>query len=254
MEYVVDDYNIIVEVEPKRETSLARRRRMMGYSQSMLAQKSGVSLRTIQQYESYARDINKASGQTLFMLARALECPVEHIVDIYVDSITDCIVERKTGTVYHTKYELVHRTITKAESKSDLNHGWKFDWNKIQELGYEIYELFTPHDNRTQGRISCIKQDGFYYVDHVEGAPTNIGSTGEYIGVGGNLFAIVCKKSIEEGLGGFVAFDSKLDKKLMDNYREKLGAVQIGNSQRMIIDSLAAQNLVDKYFNEDELC
>ena len=102
MDYIVNENNLEIIIE-KRDTSLAIRRRLLGYSQAMLAQKSGVPLRTIQQYESRARDINKASVQTLMMLARALECPVEEIVDIYVDEITDCIIEKETGSIVRFK-------------------------------------------------------------------------------------------------------------------------------------------------------
>lgn len=251
MTYTVNELNLTIEIE-KKETSLAVRRRLLGYTQSMLAQKSGVSLRTIQQYESHARDISKASGQTLMMLARALECSVEDIVDIYVDDITDCILEKESGIIFSTKFEKIKRIITKAEAKNDINHGWKFDWHIIQEQGYEIYELFTLHDNKTQGRISCKKNDNYYEVGYVESAPHNIGSSGKYEGVGGNLFAIACMISKNEGYGGFISFFSKKDSKLMENYKSKLHAKQVGNSQLMYLDEEAANYLINQYHLEDK--
>ncbi len=62
-------------------TQLQALRRLMGYSQRMLAEKSGVSLRMIQQYEQRAKDINKASGESLAALARTMGCRMEDLLE-----------------------------------------------------------------------------------------------------------------------------------------------------------------------------
>lgn len=51
-----------------------------GMSQSQLAAKSGVNLRMIQYYEQGAKDIKKASGETILKLAQALGCSMEDII------------------------------------------------------------------------------------------------------------------------------------------------------------------------------
>ena len=56
-------------------------RRVCGYSQSMLARKSGVNLRTLQQYETGAKDINKAAGNTLKALADVLGVSMEDLME-----------------------------------------------------------------------------------------------------------------------------------------------------------------------------
>lgn len=243
MEYCVKD----IIIETNAGTNLAYLRRLRGYTQAILSNISGVSLRSIQQYESGARDIRKASNQTLMMLARALECPIEKLVDVYIDRVTECIIERKNNVKYDTRFEIVSRKISEAEAQSYMRNGWKFDWHKIQELGYTIIELYTPHDNRTQGRLSYSKKEGFYYVDHVENAPFNVGHEGLYEGVGANLFAIACFLSKKDGYGGYVSFYSKLDERLIESYKEKLHAKQVGSSQLMIIDEVAAEYLIAKY-------
>lgn len=53
-------------------TPLKRRRMQLGFSQSELARRSGVPLRTIQQYEQRQKDINRASFETVMQLAQAL--------------------------------------------------------------------------------------------------------------------------------------------------------------------------------------
>lgn len=60
---------------------LQQLRRVYGYSQSMLAKKSGVNLRTLQQYESGAKDINKASATTLKSLADTLGVRLEDLME-----------------------------------------------------------------------------------------------------------------------------------------------------------------------------
>lgn len=51
----------IIVMNKNLSTRLQFQRRMAGYSQRLLAEKSGVNLRTLQQYESGAKDINKAA-------------------------------------------------------------------------------------------------------------------------------------------------------------------------------------------------
>lgn len=51
-----------------------------GLSQSQLAERSGVNLRTLQQYEQGTRNINGASLSTLVDLSKVLECKVKDIL------------------------------------------------------------------------------------------------------------------------------------------------------------------------------
>ena len=63
------------------ETNLKRMRMRAGFSQSKLAELSGVPLRTIQQYEQRQKNINKAQVEYLVMLAQALCCRVEELIE-----------------------------------------------------------------------------------------------------------------------------------------------------------------------------
>lgn len=62
-------------------TRLQAQRKISGYSQRELAEKVGVNLRTLQQYEIRAKDINKAAGATLLSLSKALGCRVEDLLE-----------------------------------------------------------------------------------------------------------------------------------------------------------------------------
>ncbi len=62
-------------------TRLQAQRKISGYSQRELAEKVGISVRTLQQYEIRAKDINKAAGVTLLALAKVLGCRVEDLLE-----------------------------------------------------------------------------------------------------------------------------------------------------------------------------
>jgi len=79
----------------------------------------------------------------------------------------------------------------------------------------------------------------------VENATFNIGRGKVYEGVAGNLVAFACRLSFQRGYNGFVGFLAK--SKLIEHYLTTLGADHIGGG-RMIIDNVAANELVSKYY------
>lgn len=160
-------------------------------------------------------------------------------IDVLIDKLTDCLVERKTGKVIDTYYKKRETLINPKDYK-----GWKFNWSTPEKNEYEIYELFVEGDATVQGRIAFRIDGGVADIDIVESAPHNIGHLGEYIGVGGHLFAIACESSKEAGCDGYVAFTAKTN--LIEHYKKELGA-QVISGQRMYIDDMAAQKLIAKY-------
>ena len=64
-----------------KETNLKRIRSAYGCTQAELAKRSGVSLRSIQMYEQRNKDINKASAETLYRIARVLGCTMENLLE-----------------------------------------------------------------------------------------------------------------------------------------------------------------------------
>ena len=63
------------------ETNLKRLRTFYGYTQSELAERAGVSLRSIQMYEQRNKNINKASADVLYRLAKTLGCNMEDLIE-----------------------------------------------------------------------------------------------------------------------------------------------------------------------------
>ncbi len=81
------DISKFVEIVDKKiretlvDTNLKRMRLLYGVSQSKLAKLSGVSLRSIQMYEQRNKNINKASGETLYCLSKTLGCSMEALLE-----------------------------------------------------------------------------------------------------------------------------------------------------------------------------
>ena len=63
------------------ETNLKRIRTIYGLTQAELAQRSGVSIRSVQMYEQRNKNINKASADTLYRLAKVLGCAMEDLIE-----------------------------------------------------------------------------------------------------------------------------------------------------------------------------
>ena len=62
-------------------TQLQLRRQGAGMSQSELARKAEISVRTLQSLETGARNIDKVAVLTALKLAKALGCSIEDILD-----------------------------------------------------------------------------------------------------------------------------------------------------------------------------
>ena len=79
-ERAVDALNRIIQnkaLPPRLQT----RRKICSMTQRELSEKSGVNIRTIQQYERRSKDINKAAGATLRALSQTLSCQIEDLLE-----------------------------------------------------------------------------------------------------------------------------------------------------------------------------
>lgn len=63
------------------ETNLKRIRTAYGFTQAELSKRSGVSLRSIQMYEQRNKNINKASVDAIYSLAKVLGCTMEDLIE-----------------------------------------------------------------------------------------------------------------------------------------------------------------------------
>lgn len=161
-------------------------------------------------------------------------------VGIMIDKFTPCLIENSTGKIVDTI--MIQIKLKKQDYK-----GYNFDWSIPLRNGYEVYALKIVDDDTIQGLIAQkLESDNkTVHIDIVETAPHNYGSNGKYNGVGAHLFAHACKTAHDNDYS-YVYFDAKTD--LIDYYKEKLGAEQIGKSQRMLIEGEAFINLIHTYY------
>lgn len=61
---------------------LQQKRKAAGLSQRQLADRVGMSVRTLQYYEQGALDFNKAAVETVYRLAAVLGCSMEDLLDL----------------------------------------------------------------------------------------------------------------------------------------------------------------------------
>jgi hypothetical protein len=165
-------------------------------------------------------------------------------LDFEVDKLTNSIVNVVTGDSFATDISILKTADLKSITKKNM---WQFDWKfEYKQPEREVYKLSIVNNQHViQGLISIeIKQD-HVYMHLVESAPFNKGKTKMYAGVPGNLVAFACKLSFQRGHEGNVSFFSKTQ--LIQHYIDSLGAMHVGG-RIMIIDTIAALKLIDKYF------
>ena len=66
----------------KRETNLYRLRLSRGYMQKQLADVTGINRATISKLESGMRDINRTEAYTVYLMAQALGCSMEGLLEL----------------------------------------------------------------------------------------------------------------------------------------------------------------------------
>jgi hypothetical protein len=165
-------------------------------------------------------------------------------LDFEIDRLTDSILNTISGDSFQTEVSLLTKSDLKSITKAK---GWLFNWrHEFNQSGREVYKL-TIIDNPdiVQGLISFTVRIDHVYMFLLESAPFNLGKDKLYEGVPGNLVAYACKVSFQRGGEGFVSFESKT--RLIDHYVRTLGAYHYGG-HLMVIDTIAAKRLVDKYF------
>ncbi|HEX5150889.1 MAG TPA: hypothetical protein VFW07_05545 [Parafilimonas sp.] len=165
-------------------------------------------------------------------------------LDFEVDFLANSIRNTVSGDSFRTEV----LRLTKADLKQvTKKNGWNFNWKtELENNAREVYKLtIVDNPNIIQGLISFTINADHVYMDLLENAPFNLGRNKLYEGVAGNLVAYACKISFQHGFDGYVSFTAKT--RLIEHYQKTLNAITFGG-QLMIINTLAANILVDKYF------
>lgn len=161
-----------------------------------------------------------------------------------IDRLTNSIENVVTGDSFSTDVSLVETQELKSITKKNK---WAFDWKfEFKQPERDVYKLTIVNNQSViQGLISLEIKSTHIYIHLIESASFNKGKPKVYVGVPGNLVAFACKLSFQRGHEGSVAFHSKTQ--LVQHYIDSLGAIHAGG-RIMIIDTIAALKLINKYF------
>ena len=174
-------------------------------------------------------------------------------IDVFVDKIVPCLLEKETGEVKET-------VVFKIESRAYLKkfqekNGWHINWNNLPE-NVEVFALALKDDNSIQGLVG-VRNDWnsrAAYLHWACVAPHNNKKEfgfQKYIGVGGHLFTIAADKSIQWGyegaMHGFAA-----NEELLNHYIEIFGAEYLGmlHQYQFFINEEQAKKLLEVYHYE----
>ena len=165
-------------------------------------------------------------------------------LDFEVDKLTNSIENIVTGDSFATEISIISITDLKKVTKKN---GWQFDWKlEFKQPQKDVYKLTIANNQSViQGLISIEIKLDHVYMHLVESAPYNKGKDKVYAGVPGNLVAFACKLAFQRGFDGNVSFFSK--SLLVKHYINTLGATHVGG-RIMVIDTIAALKLINKYF------
>jgi hypothetical protein len=166
-------------------------------------------------------------------------------LDFTIDKLTKSIENRISGDSFATEVTSFTKLDLMYVAKKS---GWLFDWKyELAQNEREVYKLTILGQSVIQGVVSLTPEIDNVYMHLIESAPFNRGKNKLYVGIPGNLVAFACKLSFQRGTQGYVSFAAKT--KLIDHYRETLGATRVGG-QLMILETNAALKLIERYFKE----
>ena len=170
-------------------------------------------------------------------------------LDIFIDKLTPCLIDRVTGKILPTVFSLASK-----EDIASTKH-WAFDWRMNIQEKLIVYKLLVKGSDEIQGLIATEIFNGAVYVVLTEAAPHNRGEAKKYEGVGGHLFAIAMRLSVALGFGGYIFFDAK-NLELVEHYQTMLSANRLYSpvhEYRMEVLEDKAQKIIEKYTMEGDL-
>ena len=172
------------------------------------------------------------------------------MINVLIDEFTPCLKDASTG-------ELVQTEVIRIKRKSFLKkynkrNGWYTDWEKLADEN-EIYALVVEGTVDIQGLIAVAPQKDMQavYISWMCTAPQNnklITDDVKYYGVGGHLFAVAAKKSVDFGYDGYM-YGFAANEDLLKYYVTKLNAEVIAmlHPYQFAVDEESAKQIMEVY-------
>lgn len=172
------------------------------------------------------------------------------MINVLIDELTPCLRDSSTGELVQTEVIQIKRK--SFFKKYNKKNGWYTNWEKLADEN-EIYALVLEGTVNIQGliAISSQKDTGAIYISWMCSAPHNnklISDNVKYSGIGGHLFAIAAKKSIDYGYNGYI-YGFAANEFLLKHYVYNLNAEIIGilHPYQFAIDPENAKQIMEVY-------
>lgn len=172
------------------------------------------------------------------------------MINIFIDEFTPCLKDTKTGELVQT--EVIRITRKSFLKKYNEQNGWYTNWDKLVDEN-EVYALVVEGTVDIQGLVAIAKDDdaNACYISWMCASPENnrqIVEEVKYKGVGGHLFAIAARKSVDFGFEGLM-YGFAANESLLNHYIEKFNAEFIGilHPYQFAINEENAKNIMEVY-------
>ena len=151
-------------------------------------------------------------------------------INLDADEFVPCLKDARTGELLETEAKRVDNTGSLSGCTEE--YGWDFPWNEAPE-DCDVYSLHIKGSDIIEGLIALRPDNAAWgvYMQWGNAAPHNRGQNKKYIGVGGHLFAIAARISIERGYGGFIYADAA-NEDLFRLFVNKFGATPFSTRDR----------------------
>ncbi len=172
------------------------------------------------------------------------------MINVIIDEFTPCLKDAQTG-------ELVQTEVIRIKRKSFLKkynqkNGWYTNWADLADEN-EIYALVIEGSVDIQGLVAIKANPDMQamYIAWMCTSPNNnklLTDEIKYSGVGGHLFAIAAKKSVDNGFDGYM-YGFAANQELLEHYTNIFHGEVIGilHPYQFAIDESNAAEIMEVY-------
>lgn len=197
------------------------------------------------------RDKHQWDEMSKFAKNREKELGLNPAMAVDVDRLVPCLIRLEDEEIVQTTVKRVQADDLGSFKKSS---GWFINWADVPSDA-EIYQVFVEGSDVVEGMIA-FRDDpanfavrGLWAVAAPHNQASRVGKANKkYDGVGGHLFAIAAKRSVELGYNGFI--HGKADtSRVLQHYMKEFGATPTGFEEGLgfFIDEAEAHKLLRKY-------
>lgn len=172
------------------------------------------------------------------------------MINVIIDEFTPCLKDGRTGELVQTEVIRVRRK--SFLKKYNKKNGWYTNWEQLADEN-EIYALVVEGSVDIQGLVAVAGNEDMkaLYISWMCTSPENnkqIVDDVRYLGVGGHLFAIAAKKSIEFGYDGYM-YGFAANQKLLEHYIDVFNGEVIAmlHPYQFAIDEDSARKIMEVY-------